>query len=106
MPGARLASMASAPLVLPLRLGERVLRIGFKGCPYCHRYDICSSHPKSLLEEVAMLLLLRPVRCRDCMRRFCRPLFVATPLAPEAIGFKRPVQPVATPKNNEDQRSG
>jgi hypothetical protein len=105
MPGARLASMASASQVLPLRLGKRVLRIGYKGCPYCHRYDICISHPKSLLEEVAMLLLLRPVRCRDCMRRFCRPLFVATPPAPEAIGFKRPVQGVATPKN-EDQRSG
>src|SRR5882757_4430744 len=97
--------MASAALVLPPRPGKRVLRIGYKGCPYCHRHDICISQPKSLLEEIGILLLLRPVRCRDCMRRFCRPLFVATPLAPEAIGLKRPVRPVAAP-NNEDQRSG
>jgi hypothetical protein len=55
-----------------------------------------------LWEEIAILLLLRPVRCRDCMRRFYRPLFVATPLAPESsVGSKK--QPAAG--KNEEGRS-
>jgi hypothetical protein len=52
-----------------------MLRIGFTDCPYCHRADIHISRAKSLGEELVILLLLRPVRCRDCMRRFFLPLF-------------------------------
>jgi hypothetical protein len=52
-----------------------MLRVGFTDCPYCHRADIHISRAKSFGEELLILLLLRPVRCRDCMRRFFLPLF-------------------------------
>ena len=54
-----------------------MLRIGSKRCPFCYRQDIYISSPKHLWEEVAILLLLQPVRCQDCMRRFLRPLFAS-----------------------------
>jgi hypothetical protein len=73
---------ASFALKVKVRRWSKVVRIGLADCPYCHRSDVCISRPKSLLEEVAILALLRPVRCRDCIRRFYRPLFVATPLRP------------------------
>jgi hypothetical protein len=60
------------------RCWSKAVRIGLADCPYCQRSDVCISRPKSLLEEIAILALLRPVRCRDCFRRFYRPLFVAT----------------------------
>lgn len=60
-----------------------MLRIGRSDCPHCHRSsEIYISQPRSIWEEVVILLLLRPVRCRDCMHRFLRPLFVPTPIAP------------------------
>ncbi len=56
-----------------------MLKIGWKRCPFCYRHDIYISHPKHLWEEVAILVLLQPVRCHDCMRRFIRPLFASPP---------------------------
>jgi len=56
-----------------------MLKVGWMGCPFCRRQDIYISHPKHLWEELAILLLLQPVRCRDCMRRFFRPV-LASPL--------------------------
>jgi hypothetical protein len=83
-------------------LERNLLRVGIEHCPHCNQADICISRPNSLWEEIAILLLLRPVRCRDCMRRFYRPLFVATPLAPESsVGSKK--QPAAG--KNEEGRS-
>jgi hypothetical protein len=76
---------ASFALKVKVRRWSKAVRIGLADCPYRHRSDVCISRPKSLLEEVAILALLRPVRCRDCIRRFYRPLFVATPLRPCAV---------------------
>jgi|HubBroStandDraft_3_1064219.scaffolds.fasta_scaffold252429_1 hypothetical protein len=84
---------ASFAVKVKFRRWSKAVRIGLADCPYCHRSDVCISRPKSLLEEVAILALLRPVRCRDCFRRFYRPLFVATPLRPCAVvEVKKPVQ--------------
>lgn len=73
-----------------------LLRVGFQDCQYCHRDDICISRPKTLGEEIAVLLLLRPVRCHDCSHRFLRPLFVFTPLPNGTVGSRRPAQQAAT----------
>jgi hypothetical protein len=72
---------ASFAVKVKVRCWSKAVRIGIADCPYCHRSDVCISRPKSLLEEVAILALLRPARCRDCFRRFYRPLFVATPVS-------------------------
>ena len=56
-----------------------MLEIGWESCPFCGRHDLYISRPKHWFEEVAILLLLRPVRCHDCMRRFFRPLFASPP---------------------------
>lgn len=60
-----------------------MFRIGGEACPYCHRSsEIYISNLKRIWEALAILLLLRPVRCHDCKRRFLRPLFIETPIAP------------------------
>ena len=56
-----------------------MLTVGWERCPFCSRQEIYISAPKHLLEEVAILALLQPVRCHDCMRRFFRPLFASPP---------------------------
>jgi len=58
-----------------------MLRIGRECCPYCRRSNIQVSDPESLWEELAVLLLLRPVRCCDCGHRFYCPLSVPIPIA-------------------------
>jgi hypothetical protein len=60
--------------------------------------------PKSLLEEVAILALLRPLRCRDCIRRFYRPLFaLCCYSAPSfaVVEVKKPVQQAGTSQNGQ-----
>jgi hypothetical protein len=59
-----------------------MLRIGRECCPYCRGSYVHVSDPESLWEELAVLLLLRPVRCDGCMHRFYRPLSIPTPIAP------------------------
>ncbi len=82
-----------------------MFRVGFGECPNCHRADIYISRPKSLWEEIAILLLLRPVRCHYCMHRFLRPFFVPTPLAHNRnLGSRRPAQQAAASEKVE-QRS-
>ena len=56
-----------------------MLKVGWEHCPFCSRQDIYISAPKQLWEKVAILVLLQPVRCHDCMRRFFRPLFASPP---------------------------
>jgi len=83
-----------------------LLRVGFKeDCPYCHQADIYISRPKSLGEEVVILLLLRPVRCHNCMHRFLRPLFVPTSLAPNAGILSRSPSQKAGATEKIEQRS-
>lgn len=81
-----------------------MLRIGKEKCPYCYRSDVYVSSPKSLWEEFAALLLLRPVRCHDCMHRFYRPLFVPTPLAPtRSSALKKTTQQTDTGKSDKQR---
>jgi hypothetical protein len=54
-----------------------MLRVGWNRCPFCNREDLYFSRPKRLSEEIAILVLLQPVRCHACMRRFFRPLFAS-----------------------------
>lgn len=56
-----------------------MLKVGWERCPFCSQQDIYISAPKRLWEEVAILALLEPVRCHNCMRRFFRPLFASPP---------------------------
>jgi hypothetical protein len=56
-----------------------MFKIGWERCPFCYREDIYASTPKHLWEEFALFVLLRPVRCHDCMRRFFRPFFALPP---------------------------
>jgi hypothetical protein len=56
-----------------------MLNVRWERCPFCSRQDIYISAPKHLWEEVAILVLLQPVRCYDCMRRFFRPVFASPP---------------------------
>lgn len=54
-----------------------MLPIGFKCCPYCRRSShIHISRFKTLWEVAALVLLLRPVRCHDCLLRFYQPAFI------------------------------
>jgi hypothetical protein len=54
-------------------------RIALAACPHCKRNsDIYLSRAQSVWEKMAILLLLRPVRCHRCTQRHYRPIFVAT----------------------------
>jgi hypothetical protein len=66
-----------------------VLRISGTHCPYCRSSSrIYASAPKSIWEELAVFVLLRPVRCHDCMRRFLRPLFVSSLVSARLVDRK------------------
>jgi len=79
--------------------GGAMLKVGWKRCPFCCRDNIHISHPKRLWEEVAILVLLQPVRCHDCMRRFIRPLFASPP--PKMV-VRRAATKELTPKEASD----
>ena len=59
-----------------------MLRVGRERCPHCDQAEIYVSRPQGWREELMILLVLRPVRCRSCMARFYRPLWVRTPVLP------------------------
>ena len=82
-----------------------MLKMSWGRCPYCHRGDIYISTPKHFGEELAVLLLLQPVRCHDCMRRFFRPLFAAPPpkLLVRSISLKNPIQGASAVKNDKER---
>lgn len=71
-----------------------MLKVGWERCPFCCRQDIYISAPKHLWEEIAILALLQPVRCHDCMRRFFRPLFASPPakIPLRRVASKKPAQ--------------
>ena len=58
------------------------LRIGRQCCPHCGRTEIYISRSQSIWEDLMVLVLLRPVRCRSCLARFYRPLWITTPMNP------------------------
>jgi len=80
-----------------------MLKIGWKRCPFCCQEDIYISHPKSLWEEVVIVVLLQPVRCHDCMRRFLRPL-LASPTPRIAARKATLKEPVGKEADTEDKR--
>jgi len=46
-------------------------------CRDCGSFDGYRSHPRTFSEKYVLpLLLLRPVRCADCFRRYYRSVFV------------------------------
>lgn len=71
-----------------------MLKVGWERCPFCFRQDIYISAPKHLWEEVAIFVLLQPVRCHVCMRRFFRPLFASPPpkKLPRRVASREPAQ--------------
>ena len=54
--------------------------LALNNCPFCEHANIRVSQRKSAWEKIAVVLMIRPVRCHGCMNRFYRPIFVATPL--------------------------
>jgi hypothetical protein len=79
-----------------------MLKLGWDRCPFCSRQDIYISEPRHLWEEVAILVLLQPVRCHDCMCRFFRPLFASPPpkMHLRRVASQEPVQKEAAPTDN------
>lgn len=59
-----------------------MLRIGSESCPHCGRSEIYLSKSQSIRENLILMLLLRPVRCRGCLARFYRPVWIHTPVYP------------------------
>ena len=59
-----------------------MLRFGRESCPHCDQDEIYASKPQGLGEELLILVLHRPVRCRSCLARFYRPLWLPTPVYP------------------------
>jgi hypothetical protein len=62
-----------------------LLRIAREACPHCSRTEIYVSRSQTIWEDITILLLLRPVRCRSCLARFYRPLWIATPVNPTQL---------------------
>jgi hypothetical protein len=86
-----------------------MLRIGFRHCPHCRRHDVRSSRPKSLWENLIFMVLLRPVRCHDCMRRFYLPVFISTADVP-VVSYRRVTprpepSPMQSPEPRKEQNS-
>jgi hypothetical protein len=55
-------------------------------------------------EVLAVVILLRPVRCCDCLLRFYRPVFIKTPKTPVAGTTARQWEEPGI-QNQEDRRS-
>lgn len=62
-----------------------MLKIGSQNCPHCDQSEIYISRPESIWEELFVLILLRPVRCRCCLARFYRPIWIETPVHPSKL---------------------
>src|ERR1700730_9483628 len=94
------AYLASSSRFLPsfpcpwCRAGGVVMRrIGLKDCPYCGSTEVYRSQPKTLADSACIFLLVRLVRCHDCMCRHYRPLFLpayeyVTPFAKKPIRLR------------------
>jgi hypothetical protein len=82
-----------------------MLRIRTQNCPHCNSSNIYVSRPKRLWEELAILFLLRPVRCHYCSLRHYRPLFVPTELPEGTTMESRRPAPQAAPANRDERRS-
>lgn len=60
-----------------------------RSCPYCHDSShVYLSRVQTLRDALAFVIMLRPVRCHSCLRRFYRPFFLDIPTAPPPTRIK------------------
>ena len=61
-----------------------MIKIGWKGCPYCGDHEVYRSRtePLTWLDRVCGVFLLQLVRCHQCEYRHYRPIFFPTPEYP------------------------
>ena len=79
-----------------------MLRRFLRTCPYCKSEETYVSGSKRLWDDVAIALLLRPVRCHGCVRRFYRPIFVPIPAYPGRMAqLKKPAVPTSESAREE-----
>jgi hypothetical protein len=64
--------------------------IGLGRCPYCNSDDVYRSRSRSVLDKLAHLVLLRPVRCHGCMRRHFTPILFQTKRRVARVNAKPP----------------
>ena len=64
-----------------------MLRIGWKGCPWCGDHEVYRSRiePLTWLDRACVLFLLQLVRCHECESRHYRPLLFPAPEYPRPI---------------------
>ena len=82
-----------------------MLKIRMQNCPHCNSSNVYISRPKRLWEELAILLLLRPVKCHYCQLRHYRPLFVATALPERSIVPSRKTAQSTGAADRDERRS-
>ncbi len=63
--------------------------IGLERCPSCGSDEVYRSYVRSVLDRLAFLVLLRPVRCHRCMRRHLTPMLFRTK---HAVASAKPPQ--------------
>jgi hypothetical protein len=75
-------------------------RVAWHICPWCNSgCDIYLSRSQSVWERMAILLLLRPVRCHRCSQRHYRPLFVPTRPPQSILDWNRAAQRIEARRN-------
>jgi hypothetical protein len=52
--------------------------IGLGNCPNCGSDELHRSRVRNIIDALAYLILLRPVRCYQCMRRHFVPIWLRT----------------------------
>lgn len=72
-----------------------------RSCPYCHDSShVYLSRVQTLWDAFAFVIMLRPVRCHSCLRRFYRPFFLDIPTAPATR-----VKTMESSEDENDRRS-
>jgi hypothetical protein len=68
-----------------------MLKIGWKGCPYCGDHEAYRSRtePLTRLDRACRFFLLQLVRCYECELRHYRPIFFSVPESPNRIGGEK-----------------
>ena len=68
-----------------------MLRIGWKGCPYCGDHEVYRSmtEPRTWFDRVCVVFFLQLVRCHQCEYRHYRPLFFPAPAYPHPVRTRK-----------------
>ena len=67
MPGLHL--LANHQQLYDVRMPPPIVVSSGRKCPRCGSIDVRSSHPQTLMDAIALALLLKPYRCQDCNDR-------------------------------------